>query len=233
MLDKPHQPQETQSPKERHQGKHHQLLLHGIDLSHHNGEVDWKKVKQSKVAFAFIKATEGVTYNDTEFADNWRGAQKVGIRHGAYHFFSPHESVHKQVNHFLSSIKHQHKGSLPPVLDVEDQSQWRGLSHKQSADKVLTWLHAVHKHTGVIPIIYMSPSFAQDVLGNDKRLAHYPLWIAHYDTRKPDIPQPFKHYSFWQFSEKSHLKGVSGQVDGNYFNGTLSELAKLNKVKRG
>jgi lysozyme len=206
------------------------LYLHGIDVSGNNGTINWRKVKNTHIDFAYIKATEGGTFKDSAFARNWSGATSAGIKHGAYHFFRPDKSVKTQIHNFVATVKHWNHGELPPVLDVEEPQRWKHLSHKRSADKVLGWLKGVKKELGVTPVIYMSASFAQDVLGNDKRLAQYPLWLAHYTKHKPDVPEPYQKHTFWQYTEAGKIAGISGAVDKNYFNGTKKQLAKFVKA---
>src|SRR5690349_2704594 len=62
--------------------------VRGIDVSHHQNEIDWRKVAHDDVSFAFIKATEGGDHRDTRFATNWKEAQAAGLKVGAYHFFT-------------------------------------------------------------------------------------------------------------------------------------------------
>ena len=68
-------------------------LLSGIDVSHHQGDVDWNAVGQAGIAFAFAKSTEGDTFQDPQFGTNCAGMKEAGIIRGAYHFFRPAKSV--------------------------------------------------------------------------------------------------------------------------------------------
>jgi lysozyme len=91
----------------------------GLDVSHHQGKIDWEKVKEeNKYEFVFMKATEGKDYIDDQFAYNWGEARKQKILTGAYHFFSMHSSGVEQANHFKRIVPVQ-SNSLPPVIDVE------------------------------------------------------------------------------------------------------------------
>ena len=67
---------------------HDKYPIRGIDVSHHNGEIDWSRVKQSGIQFAYIKATEGSDWEDIRFPNNWTESKKNKIYRGAYHFFS-------------------------------------------------------------------------------------------------------------------------------------------------
>jgi lysozyme len=92
--------------------------VQGIDVSHYQGVVDWQQVAQNGMAFAFAKATEGITYVDPQLAANWDGIRVAGLVRGAYHFFEPNDDAAQQAQHFLSTVQLQ-PGDLPPVLDVE------------------------------------------------------------------------------------------------------------------
>ena len=67
------------------------MSLQGTDVSHYQGDIDWRKVREVGCVFAFAKATEGTTYVGPRFQDNCRGMQEAGLRRGAYHFFWPTE----------------------------------------------------------------------------------------------------------------------------------------------
>jgi lysozyme len=202
----------------------------GIDVSHHNGSVDWNKVHAAGAEFAFMKATEGTTYNDPTFKRNFAQARANGLLVGAYHFFQPKADIMRQVNNFVRAFGAARDGDLPPVIDVEDESLWSGLSQTQSVERVLAWIEGVRNKLGehVQPIIYTGPSFAQDVLGNDARLANYPLWVAHYTTAsRPRVPLPWKFWTLWQYGEHGRVSGISGDVDMNRFNGDRGRLNAL------
>ena len=92
--------------------------VRGIDVSHHQKEIDWRKVARDDVAFAFIKATEGGDHRDTRFARNWREAQAAGVKVGAYHFFTFCRSGLDQARNFLGALGPE-TGTLPAALDLE------------------------------------------------------------------------------------------------------------------
>lgn len=202
----------------------------GIDVSHHNGSIDWKKVKASGVEFVFIKASEGGTYQDPTFKRNWQAAKAAGLLRGAYHFFRPGVSVAKQVANFTAAVGNLEPGDLPPVLDVENPVLWEGLSPKTSADMSIAWMDAVEKQVGLKPIVYAGFYFIRDTLGADSRLAAYPLWLAQYRKNDPNVPKPYSTWTFWQYTESGRCDGITGNVDRNYFNGSSADLQKLTKA---
>lgn len=205
-------------------------MLKGIDVSHWQGAIDWNTVSQTDIKFAFIKATESISYKDSRFRRNWDESKRVGITHGAYHFFRPRSDLQGQVDNFLNSVPSLENGDLPPVLDLEVAEQWTHLTVAQRMDLVLGWLRPVKEALAITPIIYTSPYFVNSILRNDTRLAEFPLWIAHWSNgTRPIVPKPWTQYTFWQYSDQGTVGGISGKVDLDRFKGTIEELKALTK----
>jgi len=204
----------------------------GIDLSHWQGSVSWSRVKSDGVTFAFMKATEGTSYADPTLKTNWAGAESHGIYRSAYHFARPSVgSADRQAEYFVKKVgSFKGKGDLPPVLDLEATG---GLSSSQLRRWVRNWLETTEKLTGRTPILYFSPYFWIDHLGNSTSFTHYPLWIAHYTSGKPLVPGGWKTWTFWQRTSSGNVNGISGHVDMNRFNGTSAQLAKLANTSGG
>ena len=200
----------------------------GIDVSHWQGTVNWSKVDNAGVQFAFMKATDGTSYTDPQFATNWAAARSHGIYRGAYHFAEPSSSsgsAAAQARHFVSTVGSlTHAGDLPPVLDLETTG---GLGSTALRSWVSTWLSTVEQLTGRNPMIYVSPYFWIDNLGNSTAFHHYPLWVAHYGVSSPKVPGGWPTWSFWQRTSSGHVAGISGYVDMNRFNGSSAQLAKF------
>jgi lysozyme len=198
--------------------------IHGIDVSHHQSVISWDdvqamQVKDVKLGFAVIKATEGLTRVDWQFRRNWRKAKEAGLPRGAYHFFLATKSGVKQADNFINTVKLE-KGDLPPVLDVEETY---GVKPADITKRVKEFLDAVERHYGVKPIIYTNVDFYKNYLGED--FADYPLWVAHYIQRnKPRID---RQWVFWQHSEKGRVNGITSAVDFNVFHGSRSEFEDL------
>jgi hypothetical protein len=75
----------------------------GVDVSNHQGEIDWSALAGSNVAFAYIKATEGGDFRDRRFQLNWDGAKRAGLARGAYHFFTQCRSGAEQARNFIAT----------------------------------------------------------------------------------------------------------------------------------
>ncbi len=199
---------------------------HGIDISHHQGRIDWDKLRdealinEKPVRFVMIKATEGATRVDENFYTNFHNAREYGFTRGAYHFYGKRSTARQQAEFFIRKV-HLDVGDLPPVLDVEHiPSNQTPEEFKRS---VLEWLHIVEQHYGVKPIIYTYYKFKMQYL-DDPVFDPYPYWIAHYYVDKVEYEGP---WLFWQHTDAGRLPGIKGYVDFNVFNGPLPELRKL------
>ena len=201
----------------------HGYKVHGIDISHYQGDIDWKMLKQTRqgqfpVQFIFMKATEGGDFADDKFVANFDSARAHGFIRGAYHFYNPKTDAHKQADFFINSVKLE-PGDLPPVLDIEKKS--RDIKKLQQDLKI--WLRKVEKHYGVKPIIYASYKFKAKYL-NDSVFDSYPYWIAHYYV---DSVKYQGEWKFWQHTDVGTLPGIDEKVDLNIFNGSSTDLKGL------
>lgn len=197
--------------------------VHGIDVSHYQGDIDWKMLAQTRqgqfpVNFVFMKATEGGDYLDAKFAANFDSARTNGFVRGAYHFYNPKTDAVKQADFFIRSVKLE-PGDLPPVLDIEK----KGKDMKKLQQDLKVWLRKVEEHYGVKPVIYASYKFKTSYL-NDSVFDSYPYWIAHYYVDSVKYQGDWK---FWQHTDVGTLPGIDGKVDLNVYNGSLSELQDM------
>lgn len=121
--------------------------IQGIDISHHQGEINWTKLQSATIGdnpirFIIIKATEGADFLDENFNDNFYNARENGFIRGAYHYFKPNTPALLQAKYFLKQV-HLEPGDLPPVLDIEEKGNLTAAQLKKAA---LTWLHTVEKN---------------------------------------------------------------------------------------
>ena len=197
----------------------------GVDVSHFQGTVNWGSVKGDNRLFGFMKATEGLTFTDPAFAANWQQTQANGVFRGAYHFFHPQDDGVMQAQYFLSVTGTDFSGDLPPVVDFEVTD---GVTNNALiAQRLSDFLTTVQSQTGRTPMIYVSPSFWNNTVGGPSGFSKYPLWIANYGVSCPDVPGQWSNWAFWQWTASDTVTGISGAVDGDYFNGTLSGLIGL------
>jgi len=213
--------------------------ISGIDVSSHQGTVDWDAVSESGQSFAFVRATLGAHSADSRFAGNWARARAAGVLRGAYHFFWPLASSADQADHFIEVVGKLLPGDLPPALDLEEailqqnpqQDVWTTVPTDNRLPMILGWVLTVEHALGVKPVIYSRQNFLQSLLGDGVgELADHLLWIAHYTKApKPRIPAEWTRWTFWQYAEDGSVDGVSGDVDQNRFNGSLDDLKLLAK----
>ena len=198
--------------------------LHGIDVSRYQKVINWSDVKEMqvkniKIGFAFIKATEGIDKVDAQFRRNWLNAAKENIPRGAYHYFIAGKSGKAQAANFIEIVK-LNKGDLPPVLDIEETY---GKSIIEMRQEIKKWLEKVEAQYKVKPIIYTNIYFYKKYLKG--LVDEYPFWIAHY--LQPDKPRIDLKWAFWQHSESGHVNGIKTTVDFNVFAGDTAEFENL------
>ncbi len=197
--------------------------VRGIDVSHHQGAVDWSAIPAAGVHFAFIKATEGSDHLDPRFAENWRAAGAAGIPRGAYHFFTFCSPGAAQAAHFLEVVP-PGEGELAPIVDVEftgNCTSWQDLEVVR--DELLRFLDAVRDAHGREPVIYLNrPSFRRIVRGH---FPESPLWVRDLVFR-PRATQ-YGAWRFWQYDDDGRVAGIEGPVDLNVFAGNAERFADL------
>ena len=196
--------------------------VHGIDISHYQGRIDWAELYKNKdsdfpLKFIFMKATEGSDLPDETFAQNFDSAKTYGFIRGAYHFFVPTSDARSQADFYIRNVQLK-EGDLPPVLDVETKVKDKSALQRS----VKAWLDAVEAHYGVKPILYTSYKYKESYLDNPIFDA-YPYWIAHYYV---DSVKYRGHWEFWQHTDIGEVPGIEGDVDLNVFNGSLQDLSK-------
>lgn len=194
--------------------------IQGIDVSHYQGSVNWADVKSSGIAFAFAKATEGITVVDSEFDTNWAGINAAAIIRGAYHFYISTDDPEAQAENFLKAVGSLAPGDLPPVLDIENYSGDYGTS--SLAENVQTWLDAVQEGLQRRPMIYTGPSFWDTYMTSE--FGAYPLWVAEYGVSQPKLPIGWSAWTMWQSTRNGVVQGVAGNVDLDVFAGSNDEL---------
>ena len=192
--------------------------IHGIDVSHHQGAIDWRAAARDRVEFAYIKATEGRDFVDSRFAANWKNAAAAGIPRGAYHFFSPRSPGREQARHFLSVVPAD-PAALPPAVDLEFDTG--GPDSPRVADfrvELDAFLSAVREARGSEPVIYTTREFYGHYLSRNPPPR---LWLRDIVQRPKWTPAP---WTFWQYASRGRIRGVPGYVDLDAFVGDLRKF---------
>lgn len=193
--------------------------VEGVDVSWHQGAIDWRALAATDVRFAYIKATEGGDHVDQRFAINWREAAQAGLHRGAYHFFTLCRPGAQQAAHFIATVPRD-ETALPPAVDLEHMGPCRrGPTAADVTGEIHAFLDAVEAHYGVRPVLYTTREF------HDAHLSDFPrerFWI------RSLFAQPaFREndWVIWQHHNKARRPGVAGPVDLNAFRGDEAALA--------
>jgi lysozyme len=180
----------------------------GIDLSHHNGPVDWGRLGTEPLDFVYLKATEGTDHTDPRFQENWQAATRLGWQVGAYHFYLLCREGAPQAENFIRQVEVR-AGTLPPAVDLEHAHNCKARGGREAAlAELRVFLGALEAEYGAVPVIYTTPAFHAEWLAGEGFEAH-PVWI-----RSLDGP-PEQPHAIWQYSMKGKVAGVEGPVDLN------------------
>ncbi len=209
--------------------KHYEICLpsgytvFGIDISRHQGNIDWEKFQaenppEAPISFVYAKATEGSDFTDINFHDNFDAAREHGFMRGAYHYFSTKSSGLAQAQMFIRTVKLE-KGDLPPMVDVEEKPG----NKKQFIQELKIFISKIEEHYGVKPIIYTYRKYKERYL-KEPFFGRYPSWIAHYYI---DALDEKTNWLIWQCSDIGEVPGIPQNVDINIFNGSIEQLKSL------
>lgn len=191
----------------------------GVDVSWHQGAIDWRALAADGITFAYIKASEGADHADPRFAANWESAGAVGLYHGAYHYFTLCQPGARQAANFIAIVPRT-AHSLPAALDMEHMGPCRqGPTMTDITGEARVFLDAVQAHYGARPLIYTTRQFHDAHL---RELNGERFWI-----RSIGVAPRFRQgeWIIWQHHNRGHKRGVSGPVDLNAFRGDARALA--------
>lgn len=187
--------------------------IHGIDLSHYQGNVFWETVGASKMAYVYLKATEGGSRIDSKYKQNIDMAHRYGLKVGSYHFYRPTVCQQTQLDNFTAQCRPGDQ-DLIPMVDIETRG---GLSVEAFRDSLFTFLHLIEKAYRQKPLVYTYANFYDQNLSG--LLGDYKVMIAQYTKRKPVLRDGYS-YLMWQYTGKGHLNGINGYVDKSRFMGS-------------
>lgn len=186
------------------------IVTRGIDVSHHQGTIDFGKVKKAGIQFAILRA--GYGWKDREkqtdrcFSENYRMAAEAGLPCGAYHYSyatTPQEA--EQEADFFLSLTAGKRFGYPLSFDIEDKTQ-AALSREALADIVIAFCDKVER-AGCYVCYYSNLDWVKNRL-NSERLKRFDLWLARYNT----FPG-YEGIGMWQYSNRGRISGIGGNVD--------------------
>lgn len=188
--------------------------IHGIDISHYQGEVFWDAVgDNAKMAYVYLKATEGGTTIDDMYEMNIRLAHQNGLKVGSYHFFRAATPLREQLINFKTQCRASEQ-DLIPMIDIESKGK---LSTEQFCDSVILFLEMIEQSYGQKPLVYTGVNFYNRYLSGI--LDDYPLMIAIYrEGEEPEL-EDGHDIMIWQYTAKGRIDGISGYVDKSRFMG--------------
>jgi GH25 family lysozyme M1 (1,4-beta-N-acetylmuramidase) len=204
--------------------------IQGIDVSHYDEEVDWRKVASSgKVQFAYLKATEGTNFIDETFARNWSQSRANGIVRGAYHVFNFCKPAPEQFEN-IKRVVPKDPDALPIAIDVE----WTGIPKRigqAKCDDVKTIRQNVRELAKAIrseykktPVIHGFAETFRDVI--DDTFLEFPVWLLDYKKTGDAGPSLVGRntWSIWQFGSNATIPGLKSKVSANVFFGTRKQF---------
>lgn len=203
--------------------------IRGVDVSHYQGDIDWGKMADENIDFAYIKATEGSSYVDEKFRTNWGNIAQTDLCYGAYHFFSFDSAGETQAQNYISTVGSL-DGKLIPVVDVEyyggKESRKNELDRKAITKQLGVLLRALEEEYHTKPIIYTTYSAYHDFI--EGAFNEYDLWIRNvYYT--PDIGMKGR-WLYWQYTDRAKFDAYAGEesyIDMNVFAGSRTEFLNM------
>jgi len=219
-------------------------VVQGIDVSNHQGVINWSSVRAAGIQFAFCKATEGVDFVDARFTTNMANANAAGILIGPYHFARPDSNSSNpldavlEADDFVDAIAPYYNNPnglyLRPVLDVERFLDLPTIAQEKAylSEWIRDFNGRVEERLGVSPLIYCNGNYAQTYFAAD--IAQYDLWFAkptttnNYASAVPPTASNigiWDEWKFWQWSWTGNVGGIN-PVDRNAFAGEMVDLAE-------
>ena len=185
---------------------------YGVDVSHHQGEIDWARVADDDIGFAYMKATEGGDFVDDDFARNWEGAGDAGLDRGAYHFFTLCRPGSEQAENFLGTVPAD-RDALPPVIDLELAGNCSDRPPRSEVEReVRAFVRDVEDATDQEVVLYVGADFEGRYHLRDE--LDRPIWHRRL-LRRPG----FDGWWMWQFTDRAQVDGIDGGVDVNVMRG--------------
>ncbi len=197
----------------------------GVDVSNHQGEIDWPALARSGVGFAYIKATEGASFRDKSFARNWSEAARAGVPRGAYHFFTLCKPAAEQARNFIDTVPVD-PSALPPVVDAEHLGPCtESATNAGQVAELEEFLDAVEHHYGRRPLVYTTEEFDAAMLQGALRGERF--W-----ARSLVFSPGFRRdqWIIWQYQNRGRRPGVKGDLDLNVFRGTRRDFEAFAKA---
>lgn len=192
--------------------------VRGIDVSRHNGNIDFKRVAADGIDFVFIKASEGVTHRDSKFEENYSKAKSAGLKTGAYHFFRFNSDGIEQATNFLKAVGNRNL-DLGLAIDVEKAGNDASIPPETVKERLQAMVEYMNL-LGYRVMIYTNLDGYYDYMADT--FPGYPLWICRF-KENPIAAE----WTLWQYSHHGRVAGIKGDVDLNVFCGSREEWQRF------
>ncbi|MEV6770694.1 glycoside hydrolase family 25 protein [Nocardia sp. NPDC051030] len=191
--------------------------------------INWHAVRASGNNFAMVKATEGLNYVNPYFVQDSLLMRTAGVARGTYHYARPELPPEPQAALYAAVVLGQNGPlDLPPVLDMENSG---GLPPGALIDWTHRYLNTVQALTGRAPIVYTYPNFWRTAMADSNEFTGYPLWIADYrGNDDPELPGGWANWTFWQYTSKGSIPGISGNTDLNVYSGAQGDFGRFANI---
>lgn len=196
-----------------------QYPVRGIDLSAHNGTIDFNRMASDSLDFVILKATEGASFQDRRFNNAYRQARTAGVKTiGAYHFFRFDTDGGRQAFNFLSSIRGKQL-DMPVIIDVEEWTNSVRIPTSIIVDRIKEFVNIMALNGHNVMFYTNKKGYERFIKG---RFESHPLWICSFSD-PPLGRRRDNRWHLWQYSHKGNVDGIGTDVDLSTFNGTRSE----------
>ncbi len=197
------------------------FVIKGLDVSAHNGEIDFAAVREQGYAFAIIKATEGTDWQDRQLTANYARARRAGLKVGLYHFFRFDSPGRLQALNIIRAAASR-PSDLPLIIDVERDGNPIGIHSSRITGALDTCITTLRDYGFRVMIYTNKQGYQRWIKG---RFDDVPLWISSLDEGSPSD----KDWILWQYSHRGRVAGIDGNVDLDAFAGDSAAFARFSR----
>lgn len=194
-------------------GPSNNTTYNGIDVSGWQGNINYSQVASTGIDIVYMKASEGISFVDPYFNQNYTNAKANGLKVGFYHYLTArsNEEAVAQARFFVSTISEK----TPDCRLAMDFESFGSLNVEQINEIGLTFVKTVESLSGKEMVIYSDTSNASNVFTGE--LTNYPLWVAQYEVEEPTPNGNWNNWVGWQYTDVGEVDGINGYVDRDKF----------------
>ena len=193
----------------------------GMDISHHQTEVNWQQVKAAGIDYVMIRvgqrgSEQGLLMEDRLFREHYAGAKAAGIKIGCYFFsqaITPEEATEEA--NYLLELTRDWELDMPIAYDWEfmpgDNNRTGEMDRQTLTDCTVAFCETI-KTAGHKPMVYFNQEQARTMLILEK-LLDYEFWLAMYT----DSMSYNYQVNMWQYTQTGSVPGITGDVDLNLY----------------